>query len=152
MVGAPAHLGAVDHDRTRARRDHAATAGGFRVEGGAQWLEIRSLVTVRGTGHSPSFYLEPPGRPRGTMARRLENANAIVPQYPQECTPSSSLACGVARGHHMAEAGKPGRHPRKKHPNPASFCLPYELSWSKEGFAVRGRHSRAAPWQMESSP
>src|SRR5215471_18602411 len=38
VVGAPAHLGAVDHYRPRTSRDHAATASGLRVEGGVQGL------------------------------------------------------------------------------------------------------------------
>src|SRR5262245_34358989 len=38
VVGAPAHLRAVDHYGSRTRRDHTATAGSLRVEGGAQGL------------------------------------------------------------------------------------------------------------------
>src|SRR5690348_6400824 len=54
VIRAPAHLRTVDHDRPRTRRDHTATAGGLRIEGGAQVLGNPVTGYYGCTGHNSS--------------------------------------------------------------------------------------------------
>src|SRR5262252_3523492 len=114
VVGAPTHLGAIDHDRAWTGRDHATTAGGLRVEGGAQWLGNPVSGHYRCTWHillllsrtsqcrrcrlssqaaPPEFSIcaPTPLDHGGSWPRRIEQTNAIVPQYPQRyCSPAST--------------------------------------------------------------